>query len=116
MRNTEVARFRLGSELHAKFESLLAIDTPPKSYASNNYLARRLLLHDAGQCATQSPMISLHMSETRKPSVIDSYLREANAFGEWKSTDGFADPLLDLLDAPKANNEPEADGEQLVET
>lgn len=57
-------------------------------------------------------MIFLHMSETRKPSVIDSYLREANAFGEWKSTDGFADPLLDLLDAPKAKSKTEAVGEQ----
>jgi len=57
-------------------------------------------------------MILLHMSEARKPSVIDSYLRETNAFGEWKSTNGFADPLLDLLDTHKTKSEPEADGEQ----
>jgi hypothetical protein len=49
------------------------------------------------------------MSESHNPSLTNAYLREINALGEWKSTDGFADPLLELLDASAqklgANNE-----------
>ena len=39
------------------------------------------------------------MSESHHPSLTNAYLREIIAFGGWKSTDGFADPLLELLDA-----------------
>jgi hypothetical protein len=34
------------------------------------------------------------MQDSHNQELVDAYLREANAFGEWKTTDGFADPLL----------------------
>lgn len=34
------------------------------------------------------------MKNSQNRELIDAYLREANVFGEWKSTNGFADPLL----------------------
>ena len=40
------------------------------------------------------------MDDYRDPRLADAYLRRANAFGEWKSTEGFADPILDLLSTP----------------
>lgn len=36
------------------------------------------------------------MKNSQNQELIDTYLREANVFGEWKSTNGFADPLLNL--------------------
>lgn len=42
------------------------------------------------------------VNESRDARLAESYLREANAFGEWKSTEGFADPLLELLNTSPA--------------
>lgn len=36
------------------------------------------------------------MNDSQNQQLIDAYLREANVFGEWKSINGFADPLLNL--------------------
>ena len=36
------------------------------------------------------------MNDSQNQQLVDAYLRGANVFGEWKSTNGFADPLLNL--------------------